>query len=114
MAAAAWNGTLLFKGTKGGRAVYRGSFSDVNAAFMTLPDGLTVIQLGNDQDWYFADFIVVTGGTDCSYSELWVNAKATGETLDHKSNLNTSNFRQLMQSPIPIKGGSQVRLKQIT
>ena len=104
----------MFKGTKGGRLSYRGSFSDVTTAFMTLPDGLTVIQLPNDQDWMFSDIIVVTGGTDCSYSELWINAKHYGDTLDHKSNLNTSNYRQLMQSPIPIRGGSQVRLKQIT
>jgi len=114
MAAVAWNGTAIFKGSKGGRATYRVSFDDVTTHYATIPNGLTVIQLPNDQDWIFADLIVVTGGTDCSYSELWVNGKNVSETLDHKSNLNTANNRQLQSNPIPIRGGSQVQLKQIT
>ncbi len=113
MVAAAFNETLIFRGIKNGRTMHiRATVSDVAAAYAVAPDGNGFIQLPADQDYLLQDVIVVTGGTDTSNQELFVNSMSTGVVIDNKSNLNTANSRQFQQAPIPIRAGSLIRLKQ--
>lgn len=112
MAAAAFTATLIFKGSKGKTLHVRCTISDVAAAYWIFPDGNNFIALPGDQDWYLADVIVVTGGTDTSQSQLYVNMLNSGLVVDHKSNLNTANFRQFIQSPVGFKAGAVLRLVQ--
>jgi hypothetical protein len=88
--------------------------SDVTAAFWVAPDLNTFITLPPNDDWLLVDVIIVTGGTDTTQSYVFANNKNTGTVIDHKSNLNTANFRQFFSNPIGFKGGSMVRFQQIT
>lgn len=112
MAAAAFTATLILKGSKGSIMHQRCTVSDVAAAYWIFPSGDSFLQLPSDENWYLADVIVVTGGTDCSNSELFVNQKSAGVYIDHKSNLNTSNYRQFANAPIGFKAGAQLKLVQ--
>ena len=112
MAAAAFTATLIFKGSRGKTLHVRATISDVAAAYWIFPDGNSFISLPGDQDWTLADIIVVTGGTDTTQSQLYVNMLNSGLVVDHKSNLNTANFRQFLTSPVSFKAGSVLRLVQ--
>lgn len=113
MVAAPFTETLIFKGTDNGRVIHmRLTVSDVAAAFATAPDGNTFVQLPSDQNYALIDVIVVTGGTDTTNQEVFVNGLSAGVYVDNKSNLNTSNFRQFQQAPLVFKAGSLIRLKQ--
>lgn len=112
MAAAAFTATLVFRGSKGTVLHQRCTVSDVAAAYWIFPSGDAFLQLPADENWFLIDVIAVTGGTDTTNSELYVNQKSAGLYIDHKSNLNTSNQRQFTQSPIGFKAGAQVKLVQ--
>lgn len=112
MAAAAFTGTLVFVGSKGKPMHVRCTMSDVAAAAWVFPDGNTSLSLPSDQDWTLKDAIIVTGGTDTTQSQLYANGLNTGLVVDHKSNLNTSNFRQFVTTPLGFRGGSVLRLLQ--
>lgn len=112
MVAAAFTGTLIFKGSSGRTLHVRCTMSDVAAAAWVFPDGGTTLQLPADQDWFMVDAIIVTGGTDTLQSALWVNQLNSGLVIDHKSNLNTSQFRQFITNPVGFKAGSQIKLVQ--
>lgn len=112
MAAAAFTATLIFKGSKGGQVQQRCTVSDVAAAYWIFPSGDAFLTLSGDQDWYLSDVIVITGGTDTTNSELFVNQRSAGLYIDHKSNLNTANERQFQRSPVGIKAASSVKLVQ--
>lgn len=114
MAAVAFAGTLVFKSDKGSSKQVRFTASDVAAAYWVFPDGQSVLQLDAMQNWALIDVIVVTGGTDTSNSEVFVNGLSAGIYVDHKSNLNTANYRQFQQSPLWFKAGSAIRFKQAT
>jgi len=86
--------------------------SDVAAAAWVFPDGSTTLQLPADTNWSLVDVIIVTGGTDTLQSALYVNQLNSGITVDHKSNLNTSQFRQFITNPIGFRAGSQLKLIQ--
>ena len=110
MAAAAFTATLLFRGANGRPYPVRCTISDVAAAFWIFPDGQSVLQLPSDTAWSLVDAIVVTGGTDTTNSELYVNGLNTGIVLDHKSNLSSANFRSFATMPLTFKPGSNIRL----
>lgn len=112
MAAAAFTSTLIFKGSAGKTLHVRATISDVAAAYWIFPDGNSFLSLPGDQNWTLADVIVVTGDTDTTQSQLYVNGLNTGLVIDHKSNLNTANFRQFLTSPISFKAGAMLRLVQ--
>jgi len=113
MAAAAFTETAIFKGRANGRVLHvRLTVSDVAAAYAIAPDGNGFIQLPSDQDYMFADIIVVTGGTDTTNQEIFSNGLSTGIVIDNKSNLNTANFRQFATAPITFRSGSLIRFKQ--
>lgn len=112
MVAAAFTGTLIFQGGNGRILHIRCTMSDVAAAGWVFPDGSTALQLPASTNWVLKDVIVVTGGTDTTQSQLYVNQLNTGLVIDHKSNLNTSNFRQFITSPVPFAAGSVIKLIQ--
>jgi len=112
MAAAAFTGTLIFKGANNRALHVRCTMSDVAAAAWVFPDGGTTLQLPTDTNWSLVDAIIVTGGTDTLQSALWVNQLNSGLVVDHKSNLNTSQFRQFITNPVTFRGGSQLKLIQ--
>lgn len=112
MAAAAFTQTLIFKGSNG-RVIHMGSsVSDVAAAFATYSDGADFIQLPSDQDYTLIDIIVVTGGTDTNFQDIFMNQLASGLRIVNKANLNTSNFRQFATAPVTFRAGSMLKLKQ--
>lgn len=112
MVAAPFTGTLIFKGANGRILHVRCTMSDVAAAAWVFPDGSTSLQLPADTSWSLVDSIVVTGGTDTTQSALYVNQLNSGLVVDHKSNLNTSNFRQFITNPVGFKAGSVLKLIQ--
>ena len=113
MVAAAFTGTMIFKGLADGRTIHiRCTMPDVATASWVYPDGGTTLTLPSDQPYKLIDVIIVTGGTDTTQSSLFVNQMASGIVIDHKSNLNTSNFRQFLTSPLTFRAGSQIKLTQ--
>lgn len=113
MAAAAFVETAIFKGTRNGRIIhYPLTVSDVAAAYAISPDGADTLQMPSDQDYALIDMIVVTGGTDTNFQDLFVNGLATPLKISNKSNLNTSNFRQFATAPVVFGAGSRLKLKQ--
>jgi len=112
MAAAAFTGTLIFKGANGRTIQVRSTMSDVAAAAWVMPDASTTLQLPSDTNWSLVDIIIVTGGTDTTNSDLFVNQLNSGLVIDHKSNLNTAQFRQFITNPVTFRAGSQLKLVQ--
>ena len=113
MAAAAFTQTLIFKGTSNGRVIHVSqTVSDVAAAYAINPDGSDFLALPSDQNYALIDLIVVTGGTDTNFEQLFLNGLDSGIKISNKSNLNTSNFRQFATAPITVKAGSTIKLKQ--
>jgi len=115
MAAAPFTGTVILRGNKSGVKHYRVTMSDVNAAYWVFPDGNGFVQLpSTDDTWTLVDSIIVTGGTDTTQSLIYASGLSTGVVVDHKSNLNTANFRQFITNPIMFKGGALIRFQQLT
>jgi len=112
MAAVAFTGTLIFVGSNGKQLHVRCTMSDVAGAAWVFPDGSTTLQLPSNATWQLADVIVVTGGTDTTNSVLYVNQLNSGIVIDHKSNLNTVQYRQFITHPIGFQPGSQIKLTQ--
>jgi hypothetical protein len=113
MVAAAFTATLIFKGAKSQNTIHqRATISDVAGAYWVFPDGNSFLQLPSDEPYYLVDVIVVTGGTDTTQSQLFVNQKNTGLVLDHKSNLNSSQYRQFINNPLGFKPAALIRLTQ--
>jgi len=113
MVAAAFTQTLIFKGQNNGRVIHVSqTVSDVAAAYTINPDGSDFLALPSDQNYALIDLIVVTGGTDTNFENLFINGLDSGIKISNKSNLNTSNFRQFATAPIVIKAGSTMKFKQ--
>lgn len=113
MAAAAFTETFIFKGRSTGEVIHiPATVSDVAAAYAIFPDGNSFLQLPSGQAWDLIDVIVVTGGTDTNFQDLYVNQRNTGIKISNKSNLNNSNFRQFYTAPLGFKPGSMLRLIQ--
>jgi len=114
MAAVAFVETAIFKGASNGETKqYSLTVSDVAAAFAIGQDGSDFIQLPSDQPYALIDMIVVVGGTDTNFQEIFANGQSTGIKLSNKSNLNTSNYRQFQQAPMVFKPGTVLKLKQL-
>lgn len=113
MTAVAFTETLIFKGTSNGKVIHMPmTVSDVSGEYAVAPDGQGFIQLPSDQNYALIDVIVVTGGTDTSNQDIYINGLTSGLRIDNKSNLNTSNFRQFATAPVTFKAGSNLRFKQ--
>lgn len=112
MVAAAFVETAIFKGQNGKVIHYPLTLTDVAAAFAISPDGSDVIQLPSDQNYALIDIIVVTGGTDTNFQDIFLNGLGTPLRISNKSNLNTSNFRQFATAPVTFAVGSRLKLKQ--
>lgn len=112
MAAAAFTETLIFRGDNGQQMYIRATVSDVAAASPIFPDGSTTLQLPAGTNWSLVDMIVITGGTDTTNQELYVNQQNTGIVIDNKSNLNTVQNRIFQLNPLRFKAGSQLKLIQ--
>lgn len=115
MAAAAFTQVVIFRGLENGRVIHVPmSVDDVAANFGTAPDGQAFIQLPSDQAYAMIDVIVVTGGTDTNFQDIYVNGLASGLRIGNKSNLNSSNYRQFQGAPVTFKAGSLLRFKEAT
>ena len=113
MVAVPFTETAIFKGMNNGAVIHVPlTISDVVGEFAVAPDGNSQIQLPTDQPYKLIDIIVVTGGTDTKFQDVFVNSLATSIKIDNKSNLNTSNNRQFQYAPIAFKAGAVVKLKQ--
>jgi len=113
MAAAAFTETIVLRGKSNGRTIHvRATVSDVAAAYAIFPDGNSFLILPGDQQYELRDIIVVTGGTDTTNQQLFVNGLNTGLVVDNKSNLNTSNNRQFQLNPISFNPGAMLRFVQ--
>jgi hypothetical protein len=112
MAAAPFVQTLIFKGQNGRVIHYPMTVSDVAAAFALGPDSADFIQIPADQNYSLIDVIVVTGGTDTNWQDIFANGLASGLRIGNKINLNTSNFRQYASAPVTFKPGTVLKLKQ--
>lgn len=113
MVAAAFTETAIFKGTRTGRVIhYPLTVSDVAAAFAISPDSGDYIQMPSDEAMMMIDFIVVTGGTDTNFQDIYVNGLQTPLRIVNKANLNSSNFRQFATAPVTFAAGSKLKLKQ--
>jgi hypothetical protein len=112
MAAAAFTETLIFRGNNGRVLHYGMTVSDVVSEYAVAPDGNGFIQLPGDQNYALIDIVVVTGGTDTNFQEIFANGLNSGLKISNKSNLNTSNNRQFQSAPVAFKAGSLLRLKQ--
>lgn len=112
MSAVAFTGTIILVGSAGKQLHVRCTMSDVATASWVFPDGSTTLQLPSTQNWNLADVIIVTGGTDTTNSALYVNQLNSGIVIDHKSNLNTVQYRQFITHPVGFAAGSQIKLIQ--
>jgi len=112
MAAAAFTETAIFKGNNGRIIHYPLTLTDIANAFAISPDGGDYIQLPSDQNYALIDLIVVTGGTDTNFQQVFVNGLSTPLQINNKSNLNTSNFRQFATAPVTFAAGAKLKLKQ--
>jgi hypothetical protein len=112
MVAAAFTQTLVFRGTNGRVVHYPMTVSDVAAAFAIGPDGADFISIPSDQPYALVDMIIVTGGTDTNFQDIFANGLASGLRVSNKSNLNTSNFRQFATAPVVFKPGAVLKFKQ--
>ena len=115
MAAAAFKGSVSFRGMSGAPYVEAMSFTDVANAFTTFDaSGLTFYQL--PEPTYMVDLTEVTGGTDTTKTNLWVNNRDSGLKWINTSVLVAINNR--IPLPIPIgnpatRQGAQVQFKQL-
>lgn len=113
MAAAAFTEVIIFRGAKDGRSIQVAcTVSDVAAEFAVAPDGNGFIQLPADQNYVLMDMIVVTGGTDTKFQDVYANGLATGVRVNNVSNLNTAVNRQFQSAPVSFKAGALLRFKQ--
>jgi hypothetical protein len=115
MVAAPYKATLVLRGVTNGKIVHMPlSASDVDAEYVTLPDGSNQLQLAADQPYMIADLIVVTGGTDTTTWDIFKNNLNASIQIVPKSNLNTSNNRQFQANPVAFESGSLLKFKQNT
>lgn len=113
MAAAAFTATMILKGQRDGSTRYiRVTISDVAAAYWIFPDGSNTLQLPSDQAYSLVDLIIITGGTDTTNAQLFVNQLNTGIVIDNKSNLNNVQNRQFQFNPLGFKAGAQLKFVQ--
>lgn len=112
MAAAAFTETMIFKGTNGRVMHIAMTVDDVANNYAVAPDGNGFVQLPGDQNYALIDVIVVTGGTDTNFQQVFANSLDTGLKISNKSNLNTANFRQFLTAPVTFKAGSLLRFKE--
>lgn len=113
MTAAPFTETLILKGARTGRVLHYGlTVSDVAGEYAVAPDGNGFVQVPADDNYILTDLIVVTGGTDTNFQQLFINGLDSGLKISNKSNLNTSNFRQFLTAPITVKAGALLRMKQ--
>lgn len=111
MAAAAYKVTMTVK-TKQGIKSFFLTASDINTAAWVFSSGATEIPLDSED----ATIIDIINGTPTDTSNVTVYAGGidTGLRIVNSSNLATTYFRQIMQSPIGIKGGVPVKFVQNT
>jgi hypothetical protein len=113
MSAAPFTATIVLVGQKSQRPLHiRCTISDVAAAYWIFPDGSNTLQLPSDDNWILRDVLVVTGGTDTTQSQVYLNQLNTGIVLDHKSNLTSVQNRQFLMTPISFRAGSNLKLVQ--
>ena len=116
MAAVPFKGTVSFRGMSGAPYVEAMSHSDVANAFTTFDaSGLTFYSL--PEPAYMVDLAEVTGGTDTTKTNLWVNNRDSGLKWINTGVLVAINNR--IPLPIPIgnpatKSGAQVQFKQLS
>lgn len=113
MAAVAFTETLVLIGARDGKTIHLPlSVSDVVDAFAQTEAGDNYITIGTDQNYMLKDIIVVVGGTDTNFQDIFVNGQRSSLRISNKSNLNTSNNRQFQTAPIVFAAGAQIKLKQ--
>jgi len=111
--AAAFTQIMIFKGINNGRVLHIPmTLTDVANAYASMPDGNTFLQLPSDQTYMLMDLIVITGGTDCNFQDIYANGLSTGLRINNKSNLNTANNRQFQNASVAFKAGSLLRFKE--
>lgn len=112
MVAVPFTQTLILKG-RNGRVIHHGlTVSDVVNEYAIAPSGDAFVQVPSDQDYSIVDLIVVVGGTDTNFQQLFINGLDSGIKVSNKSNLNTANFRQFLTAPITVRAGSLLKFKQ--
>jgi len=116
VAAAAFTATLIAAAgsPNGERKSFPLTLSDVNAEYAIFPSGGSEIVLNGKYDVWLTDIIIITGGTDTNFLEIFINGVSTGTKLNNDSSLNTTQIRPLMQAPVKVPAGSMVKFKQLT
>ncbi len=112
MAAAAFTQIMIFRGGNGRVIHVPMTVDDVAAGYAISPDGNGFLQLPSDQNYALIDLIVITGGTDSHFQDIYANGLATGIRINNKSNLNTAVNRQFQGAPVIFKKGALLRFKQ--
>ena len=115
MAAAAFTQSLILRGVNNNRVIHVAmTVSDITTEYAVMPDGNGFLQIPSDQAYFIQDLIVITGGTDTTVQDIFVNGLASGIRVNNKSNLSTAVNRQFQGAPVAFKAGSLIRFKQIT
>lgn len=113
MTAAAFTQVAIFQGASNGRTIHLAqTVSDVANEYAVAPDGNGFVQLPSDQNYMLKDLIVITGGTDTKFQDVYANGLATGIRINNVSNLNSAVNRQFQSAPIVFKSGALLRFKQ--
>jgi len=110
MAAAAFKVTLSVMVDGRYKSIYMAA-SDVAAQGWTFPDGGTALPLGTGQA-VIKDIILSAAGTDTTNSEVYVNGVYTGYTVVHSANVYSVLNRQVMQTPIVLNPGANIKFIQ--
>ena len=111
--AVAFTQTLILRGVSNGKVMHvPQTVSDVVGEYAISPDGNGFLQVPADQNYALVDVIVVTGGTDTKFQDVYANGLTTGLRIGNVSNLNTANNRQFQNAPVTFRAGSLLRFKQ--
>jgi len=111
MAAAAFKGSLVFRGPRGSFTRYI-TVSDVAGAYYVFQDGNAFITLPADGPYYLTDVILSAAGTDTSTASIYANGAATSSVIINSGNITTVLNRQIASSPVGFKPGTTVKFVQ--
>jgi len=115
MVAAPFKAVLKFVNSRGQALQYACTVSDVNAAFYVFQDGQNQVTLPATMGTLFlTDVILSAAGTDTSQGVMYVNGRRIPERVMNAANVATNLSRQFMGAPVPIAGGANFRIEQLT
>lgn len=111
MAAAAFKVALTIRNSAGQIKSVPMTVSDVAAAFFLYPSGGSELPLSS-LPCVITDILYTAAGTDTTQADVYVNGVDTGIRVFNAANTGTVINRQIMNSPIAIPAGAQVKFIQ--